>query len=1157
MEDSSAKKVHPFFVKPLIENTSDSPVEQPPVLQANPKIEDNILLTETDEDGGRSKRRKTDTEFATQDHETDGKRSQKRKDRASLDGTLFVHFKRPDLAPTPETTCTPDLQTQSISTISESKQDRTTDKSTSANLLFEPKTDHATPEKPKKTLKFNIKTGTLGSPPKPKNALPPSKVVTIKYGNEKDARDRIGSKITDILEGRWQVPITPPKKRGRSSRKPKQNNEKAAGQKNDPINLPANFKGGRSNGSIIKLQETKEEPKRKHSIFTSTPVSPRKKRTVNIDSGRMPQFGFKVNGTKVPGSMHPLWPAMGMSHVRGSTEFQASTPSLVGEAQRSKSKGQITVIHDEESILAQLTKSLDLKSIRETLYQDPDTFPPVPKQLRLPKTHFESGSRLRQRMWPELESCRYIEQQNMDVDDELAITRHPIHPAIEVLYRSLESQLSAYDRSTCEQQAWTNKYAPATASEVLQPGKEAILLRDWLEALRVQTVDTGLSNSKPVEAPTKKKRKKKLDDFIVDSDEDDEQLDELSEDESQWAPAIIGQARTVVRGGGLKVKDKGKLPNAVVLSGPHGSGKSATVYAIAKELDFEIFEINSSSRRSGKDLLEKVGDMTRNHLVQQHRANQPAKDEIPEDKTADDIKSGKQGTMTAFFKAKPGADQKLPKPAPTPKPRAVEEKSAPNKSQKQSLILLEEVDVLYEEDKQFWTTLMSMIAQSKRPFILTCNDESLVPLQSLNLYGIFRFSPPPFNLAVELCLLIAANEGHALKRQDLETLYSSRKCDLRATITELNYWCQLGVGDRKGGFDWFVSRWPKGQDLDDEGKVVRVVSENTYRSHMGWFGRDPIHIPSELAIEEELLHQSRNAWGFEVGDWIDTLEMSHWAREASESTTPGTQKIIPNFDDFCASMSDADIFSDNLPTRFREMLDPSIPDLPTKNREDYIQGRSLLEADPLVYQASASPAIGVSTKCLARNQLFNSKMNASLNSCSQLMPINEARAASILRESFHKQTRYMTRHDISLAFDPIAVAPVSKTTTSSYLDPSVFDHTMNIIVLDVAPWVRGILAYDHKLMTERKKLSSLLSEGGNGKRKRMRTTRSAYSALEGGERTTTRRERYFGDNLVMGFVMRTGGEGWQEALPRLVRETEDTLSVQESLGSSPRSEESS
>ena len=52
----------------------------------------------------------------------------------------------------------------------------------------------------------------------------------------------------------------------------------------------------------------------------------------------------------------------------------------------------------------------------------------------------------------------------------------------------------------------------------------------------------------------------------------------------------------------------------------------------------------------------------------------------------------------------------------------------------------------------------------------------------------------------------------------------------------------------------------------------------------------------------------------------------------------------------------------------------------------------------------------------------------------------------------------------------------------------------------------------------------------------MRTTRSAMSALEGGARSTTRRDRYFGPGLNPYFVLRTGVQSWLDAM---IAKTED------------------
>lgn len=60
--------------------------------------------------------------------------------------------------------------------------------------------------------------------------------------------------------------------------------------------------------------------------------------------------------------------------------------------------------------------------------------------------------------------------------------------------------------------------------------------------------------------------------------------------------------------------------NLVVVSGPTGCGKSAAIQAVASELNFEIFEVNSTDRRNGKDIVEKVGEAAQSQMVNKQRA---------------------------------------------------------------------------------------------------------------------------------------------------------------------------------------------------------------------------------------------------------------------------------------------------------------------------------------------------------------------------------------------------------------------------------------------------------------------------------------------------------------------------------------------------------
>ncbi|TFA97806.1 Telomere length regulation protein elg1 [Trichoderma ghanense] len=1153
--DTSSKKLHPFFTKA----DTDQPAAPPPLPlnSAQPASEEASTVTA---EGPKRKRRKTDTPLVQDDSEGKKARRGRKGARQTLNGAILSHLNRPD--PNDEAARDtvsgqlaaslppPNPSEATTQHLGDATQQTSTNIERPLPSTATPRAQTPAPVQSKKVLKFNPKTGTLGSPPKPKAISKPSRMVTIKYGRDDEHRKSMGNRIEGILEGKVQLSPVPSK---RKITEPTQDQAEVIPEKAKNTHPFFMGKAKPQPDASTPGESGKKSSSHKTSVFMSTPVSPRKPRNPFPSVGKGIQFGIKSGGTKVPGATYPLWPAHGMAHVRGD-DF-SSTRAAVQESgiRHRRSKRAAVAVAPQESVLRHLVRDLDVPGIRQSLPRDNNSFLPAPSELRVPQRHFESGRKLQTRIRSQLQTrlADYTPYYDEDVD-ELANQQSPkVHPAISRLYKALETQLSAFDRSQCEGSSWVQKYAPVTAAQVLQPGKEALLLSDWLQALRVQSVESGSSEGDKEKGKPKKKRKKnKLDGFVIDSEEEDVEMDEISDSDGDWTslPGSKLIKKSVMRS--LNASKGSRLTNAIVLSGPHGSGKTAAVYAVAKELDFEIFEINPGSRRSGKDILEKVGDMTRNHLVQHNRVADATA--IDPEEVANEINSGKQGMMTSFFQPKPKSQPAKPQRAKQSKENenAEKEAKAPPKSQKQSLILLEEVDVLFEEDKQFWATLTSLIAQSKRPFIMTCNDESLLPIQSLNLHGIFRFSPAPLSTAVDLCLLIAANEGHALQRSAVQALYNSRDRDLRATITELSYWCQIGVGDRKGGFDWFYLRWPKGSDLDENGDVVRVISQDTYQKGMGWFNRDPVVATSGLDAEQEAIEQVWDFWNLDLGDWCNGTGMNSWA--TNTATSLGT---LEAYDDFCSAMSSADLCSGGAyGVKLQEVMDPTIPDLATHVREDFILGQALLDADAMVHHAAPNKAISACIKSLARATLLNSTAETSDTAgdsaqASALRPIDEAQAVSILDSYFQSCPHQMTRMDIAIAFDPIAVPP--KVAPTTYLDPSVFDRTMKLIVLDVAPWVRGIVAYEYQLMQRRLKLSNLMSEGG--KRKRMRTTRSAYSALEGGERRTTRRERHFGDCLSTQNVLRTGGDRWTDLVTEEMAKSE--MGDESTAASSPQSDD--
>lgn len=303
------------------------------------------------------------------------------------------------------------------------------------------------------------------------------------------------------------------------------------------------------------------------------------------------------------------------------------------------------------------------------------------------------------------------------------------HPAI--------SSVPSKAANGTQTQLWNDKYRPLNHTEVLGNEIPAKYLVDWLNELAIgihgeQSDDRRKVQRKVVKTRTKQQRE---DDWIVEDDEPirDDGLDGTSNiDDAQSAQQEVQQK------GYPDLRNR--LTNSILLQGPYGSGKTASIYAAAAELGWEVFEVYPGiGKRSGAHLLQLVGDVGKNHMVGKGKQTVPASP-APEKPKLNPLfqafaKAAGKGKalptvdlpsqymdLTASPVRKPQMDADfgfVAQPCETSDPKA----GGPDV--RQSLILLEEVDILYEEDKGFWPAVISLIEDSKRPVIMTCNGKSV------------------------------------------------------------------------------------------------------------------------------------------------------------------------------------------------------------------------------------------------------------------------------------------------------------------------------------------------------------------------------------------------------------------------------------------------
>jgi hypothetical protein len=203
--------------------------------------------------------------------------------------------------------------------------------------------------------------------------------------------------------------------------------------------------------------------------------------------------------------------------------------------------------------------------------------------------------------------------------------------------------------------------------------------------------------------------------------------------------------------------------------------------------------------------------------------------------------------------------------------------------------------------------------------------------------------------------------------------------------------------------------------------------------------------------------------------------------------------------------------------------------LSQKVKDDYILAHELLEATPLVSYDSFNKDICLWVRSRARKYLqVDQHVNHDFEVPSELARPSELDVIRIITTEVTKPEIPFTRKDLILAFDPVAEPEKLWPLNPTVMELCSFDRTTALVTEDLAPYIRSIVAYDARLQQDRAKLTNLLSEGGRPG-KRMRTTRAAMSALEGGARNTTRRDRWFTGKVNPYVVMKTGMQSWTDA----------------------------
>ncbi|SAM04290.1 hypothetical protein [Absidia glauca] len=342
------------------------------------------------------------------------------------------------------------------------------------------------------------------------------------------------------------------------------------------------------------------------------------------------------------------------------------------------------------------------------------------------------------------------------------------YPACETLL----DRFSSGEWTTKGDVNWCEKYRPAKVDSLLDNQSHHCYLRDWLERHKVAPSKTDPSFF----APRKKVTRRDMEKHYTDDPDDKGDVDD---DDDDFMPSVKKKKATT-----SKKRSKKDL-NMVLLVGPHGVGKTASVFTAAQETGYQVFELHPGIKRSLKEVLRLVGDMTKNHLVRFNNQEERGQDDSSD--VDMDVDSQPNQLVTQFFTPKSTTPKSITPKSITPKSTTQQKPAMQQSGPKQSLILLEEVDLVYQSDKGFWNAVTDLAQSSKRPIILTCNDVSAIPFDMLQLQAVIYYETPLRSLLLPFLHLICLLEGYDISVHELTAWVNLIGPDIRQLFMTLEY----------------------------------------------------------------------------------------------------------------------------------------------------------------------------------------------------------------------------------------------------------------------------------------------------------------------------------------------------------------------------------
>ena len=333
----------------------------------------------------------------------------------------------------------------------------------------------------------------------------------------------------------------------------------------------------------------------------------------------------------------------------------------------------------------------------------------------------------------------------------------------QAIINRLESQFRAATEGT----PWVEVCKPTRASETLgsQNAQPADLCRNWLTNWKARIE----SNMNATKHAFRNARRQQKNNQYSDSEDSDAKWEremgmELSDNDDYEGE----------KNDGFGDGSGANIANGLIVFGDSGSGKTATIRAVASELGFSILEVNAGQNRTGRDILERFGESLQSKNLLNKRKNssfaegllvdteedkkKTGENAIPTDdtKTSDKLKKKKKttngkkaqksagnNTLLGFIRKKEtgkgddvatnGVENGEMKREEVHKINDVEDKQQQNSINdvNNTIVVFEDVDCLFSSedeeakdvDRGLVPAIATLLEAAKRPIVVVCKSE--------------------------------------------------------------------------------------------------------------------------------------------------------------------------------------------------------------------------------------------------------------------------------------------------------------------------------------------------------------------------------------------------------------------------------------------------